>query len=527
MMYSISSQKKNLNAPELTHNEKLAQIRSGKQLKRTKSGLQKKSVVVRGNDGSKIIKNQTEEKFEETGVTKKKRNYILYESKLSTEKNTQITEVKKKPVRQPSQRNEEKITIRKKRKEYLDNYQYHETKDLKEKNPKFKAIVEHKRLGDIIGGFYDETIVEHTRYSSGTYQPKKNPTMYSTKTTVIKTPYKPLQALYNPPLKTPYIPMRTTSTPKRLKTPYVPSRKSYIPSQTTTILPSYQTIQTTSFSSTKPLYEPSLESYKPIHKTIRPRKTPYHELRPHNTEIFREINSSRIGAKTPRYNTKPIVQTNRKYNNNYDYSSQTFHVKKPNNEITRRSDNVINYLKSQRGKTPQTYDTKKEVKTITSYKTREQPKPQNLNQNKYQNQTYDTKKELETISSYKTRDQLKPRNLNQNNYQTNTSKTIFTKVILSKTGSFTEDEPKGRFDDAAYGTRTITTVSRVTKTIEDDNDGNLSRNLKGKDYGFENGRNNQNENSKFEIKIEKKTEVFNDGAYGKGPSIRNKYKRKK
>ena len=517
MMYSVSSKKQNYNTPELSQREKLEQIRSGKQLKRTKSGLQKRSVVVRGNDGAKIIKNQTEEKFEESGVTKKKRNYIMYESKLSTEKNTQITEIKKKPVRQKSPRIEDKIVIKKKRKEYLDNYQYHETKDLKENNPKFQSVVEHKRLGDIIGGFYDETIVEHSRYSTGTYQPKREPTIYSTKTTVIRTPYKPLQATYKP-LKTPYKPMRTTTTHKRLQTPYAPSRNSFVSSQTTsilpshqTILPSYQTIETSSFSSTKPSYRPAVTPYQPIHKTIKPsyrpavtpyqpihktikpsRKTPYHELRQHNTDIFREINTSRIGAKTPRYNSKPVNQISRNYNDNYDYSSQTYHVKKPNNAITRRTDNVLNYIKSVRGKTPQTYDTKKEENSIISYKKRDQPTPQNLYENKY---------------------------------QTKTSKTTITKVFLKKTGSFTEDEPIDRFEDDTYGTKTITTVSKISKTIEDENDRIPSKQLQN--YSIENGRNNQNENSRVEIKIEKRTEIHNDGSYGKGPSIRNKYKRKK
>ena len=84
MMYSVSTKKVNINAPEPSQREKIAQIRSGKQFKRAKSGLQRRSVVVQGNDGSKIVKNQTEQDFEESGVTKKKRNYIMYESKLST-----------------------------------------------------------------------------------------------------------------------------------------------------------------------------------------------------------------------------------------------------------------------------------------------------------------------------------------------------------------------------------------------------------------------------------------------------------
>ena len=119
-MSSITAKKVMINAPEpdKSKKEKLAQIRSGGKLKRTKSGLQRKSVVMMGKDGSKIIKNQTEEQFEESAVTRKKRNYVMYESKLTTEKNTQITELKKKkkPVRQPSPRIEEKIIMKKKEK---------------------------------------------------------------------------------------------------------------------------------------------------------------------------------------------------------------------------------------------------------------------------------------------------------------------------------------------------------------------------------------------------------------------------
>ena len=36
---------------------------------------------------------------------------------------------------------EEKIEIKKKRKEYLDNYQYHETKNIKNPNPRFQVVV--------------------------------------------------------------------------------------------------------------------------------------------------------------------------------------------------------------------------------------------------------------------------------------------------------------------------------------------------------------------------------------------------
>ena len=163
--------------PQLSTASKLEQIRTGKTIKRTKSGIEKKNIIVTGKDGSKIVKRQTEEKFEESGVTKKKRNYVMYESKLGTEKNTHITKIqqqvkKKKPVREPSPRVEERIVIKKKRHEYLDNYQYHETKVLRDKNPRKQVLVEHQRLGDIIGGFYEEKTYQSQIFSQGTYRPK-------------------------------------------------------------------------------------------------------------------------------------------------------------------------------------------------------------------------------------------------------------------------------------------------------------------------------------------------------------------
>ena len=507
MMYSFTSNKVKVNTSEPSKSEKIAQIRSGKQLKRAKSGLQRKSVVMQGNDGSKIIKNQTEEKFEETGVTKKKRNYIMYESKLSTEKNTQITEFKKKkkPVRKPSPRVEEKIIIQKKRKDYLDNYQYHESKVLKDPNPKYQGFVKHERLGDIIGGFDEKTTIQHTtKYSGGTLLPGEEPTKYSTKTTIIKTSYRPQQTPYKPigasyqPVQIPYKPIQATTTTttkhKRIQTPYTPLPNSYLPITTPTapyvppVLPSYQTIQTSYVSSSKPSYQSVVTPYKPN----RPVKTPYHELRQHNTEIFKVNTNSRSGAKTPAVKTEPLIEVNRTINNNNDYSSKTFHIKKPYNVITRRTDNVINKIKSNRGKTPQTYETKKEIQTITNYRTREQPTPQNLY---------------------------------QNNYRTNTNKTTtITKLISTKSGNLNDFEPKSRFDNDVYGSNTITAVSRLGRRIEDDDGNNISRRYIEKSYDI---GSNPNTNSKYEIKIERRTEIIDDGSYGKGPSIRNKYKRKK
>ena len=49
-----------------------------------------KDLVYKGKDGTKISAKHTQEKFEESAVLRKKRNYAMYESKLKTEKNTQI-----------------------------------------------------------------------------------------------------------------------------------------------------------------------------------------------------------------------------------------------------------------------------------------------------------------------------------------------------------------------------------------------------------------------------------------------------
>ena len=167
--------------PELTTSKKLDQIKSGAKIKRQTGGAEKKETIVSGKNGTKTVVHETEEKFEETAVLRKKRNYVMYESKLGTEKNTEITQIaapkptpkpKPKPVREPSPRVEEKIVITKKKREYLDNYQYKETKNIKSKNPRYHVIVEHKRLGDIIGGTFEETSYQRQIFSQGSSRPQ-------------------------------------------------------------------------------------------------------------------------------------------------------------------------------------------------------------------------------------------------------------------------------------------------------------------------------------------------------------------
>jgi hypothetical protein len=170
--------KSNKGIPQLTTQEKLEQIRSGKVLQRRKSALDIKGItVVSGKDGSKITKKETAEKFEETAVRKKKKNYVMYESKLGTEKSTEIKKIeapkpkKSRPIRTPAPRVEERIIITKKRKEYLDNYQYHESRVLKRKNP---SVVEHRRLGEIYYGESEYNTMTITTTSSANRRIAKN-----------------------------------------------------------------------------------------------------------------------------------------------------------------------------------------------------------------------------------------------------------------------------------------------------------------------------------------------------------------
>lgn len=141
--------------------EKLEMIRTGKK-KKTVSGFKENKNIKLIQDGSKVIAVQKEKKVEEEGVTRKKRNFIMYESKIGTEKETDYTKIAAKKMRAPKPRVEEKIVQQRKRREYLDNYQYHETKSFRSPNPR-PALVVHQRLGDKVGGSYEEITYEKFR----------------------------------------------------------------------------------------------------------------------------------------------------------------------------------------------------------------------------------------------------------------------------------------------------------------------------------------------------------------------------
>ena len=136
-----------------TPENKLDFIRKGKK-KKTITGFKENKNVTFENKGGKFVVVEKEKKFEETEVTKRKRNFVKFESKLGTEKETDMTKIEgAKKLRAIQPRQEEKIIQTRKRKEYLDNYQYHETVDIKHPKPNRDSDVEDKRLGDIISGF--------------------------------------------------------------------------------------------------------------------------------------------------------------------------------------------------------------------------------------------------------------------------------------------------------------------------------------------------------------------------------------
>jgi hypothetical protein len=155
-----------------TPENKLDFIRKGKK-KKTITGFKENKNITFENKGGKFVVVEKEKKFEETEVTKRKRNFVKFESKLGTEKETDMTKIEgAKKLRAIQPRQEEKIIQKRKRKEYLDNYQYHETVDIKHPKPNRVSIVEHKRLGDIISGFEEiSTFEREVRTGSGNGKP--------------------------------------------------------------------------------------------------------------------------------------------------------------------------------------------------------------------------------------------------------------------------------------------------------------------------------------------------------------------
>ena len=157
--------------------DKLEIIRSGKKKKSITGYKESKNITFSAKDG-KYVAIEKEKKFEEAGVTKKKKNFLMFESKLGTEKESDLHKIEGARLRaQPSERVQEKIILQKKRKDYLDNYQYHETKNLKNTKP---DTVIHIRWGDIIGGSIEEVTVTKTQQRGGSASKNKTKTTTTT-----------------------------------------------------------------------------------------------------------------------------------------------------------------------------------------------------------------------------------------------------------------------------------------------------------------------------------------------------------
>ena len=162
---------------------KLEKIKAGVKTK-TETGVKQNQNVTVTARGDKIIATQKEKKVEEAGVTRKKRNFVMYESKLGTEKETDLTKIKGQKMRAPKPRVEETVIMKRKKKEYLDNYQYQETKELKYKKP---AVVVHERLSPVIGGSVEEVSYQKTTLRSGSSGNNSRPGGGRTTTTTTTT----------------------------------------------------------------------------------------------------------------------------------------------------------------------------------------------------------------------------------------------------------------------------------------------------------------------------------------------------
>ncbi len=92
----------------------------------------------------------------------------MYESKLGTEKEIYLTQIKvpPKPKKlEPRPKVEENAVLTRKNVEYLDNFQYKETKEFRKIEKGSKLV--HQRLSTPIGGSYEKTSYQKIKTASG------------------------------------------------------------------------------------------------------------------------------------------------------------------------------------------------------------------------------------------------------------------------------------------------------------------------------------------------------------------------
>ena len=130
------------------------QVISGPNATGTQPGLR------RSSRGSRVWKKTIlGEKFEYSEKLREKKNYILFVSGMGHEKK-QIEEIEEMPKPEPPK--EKVIEV----KEIIDNYGYHETKNVKKQNPKRLSITHHERLSTP----FERTTLK--KFSSYTAKPK-------------------------------------------------------------------------------------------------------------------------------------------------------------------------------------------------------------------------------------------------------------------------------------------------------------------------------------------------------------------
>ena len=207
-------------------------------LPRTKSGgVQKRQVG--GNTNQKIFYGKYSlskaEKVEDDGLAQKKVNY---QAKFGMGK-------------EPIFKNDEKIYQTKKKVQYLDNYQYHETKDIKNKDPNKASKVRHRRKGDIGGeSFYEQKTFQQRRMSN----PENGAKLYSSQTTKIAKKNAPA------PVKPYRPPQRSNSVSRSLS-----NKRKEVSKYSTNLKNSRKkpSAKPSSLPTTKPSIKPS---YKPAYK---------------------------------------------------------------------------------------------------------------------------------------------------------------------------------------------------------------------------------------------------------------------
>ena len=107
----------------------------------------------------------------ETGATENKKVTVTKSGDkiIAVEKETDLTQIKAPPKPkklEPRPRVEEKVIMTRKKVDYLDNFQYKETKEFRKIEKGSKVV--HTRLSDPIGGSYEETSYQKITTTSGT-----------------------------------------------------------------------------------------------------------------------------------------------------------------------------------------------------------------------------------------------------------------------------------------------------------------------------------------------------------------------